>query len=104
MHAVIVEDLLFTRRESEHHSHDVEAEGARVVLGALVFEGGRLAAIVDHEAGAAVEGLDLLREAKAAEALCALDAVVHLVEDEGARAGTLDVHIGRLLGRQTEHV
>ena len=50
VHAVIVEDLLFTRRKSKHHSHNVEAEGARVVLGALVFEGGRLAAIVDHEA------------------------------------------------------
>ena len=81
--------------------HDIEANGAVDGLGAFIFEGGSLGLLIDGEARAAIERVDLLCEAESAQGLGAFDAVVHLVQVESARTGTLTVdERGKILGQR----
>jgi hypothetical protein len=95
---VIVDYSIFVWSRLNHSDHHVEADGALDGLGTLVFEGGGLGLLVDGEARAAVVGIDFLVEAVAAQSLRALNAVVHFIKDESARAGTLAKNI-RTSGR-----
>ena len=53
--AVLVQDLLLLRVDSECHVHNVEAEGTRKVLRALVPESRRLRVLIHQKAASAVE-------------------------------------------------
>jgi hypothetical protein len=90
---VVVDYSIFVWSRLNHSDHHVEADGTLDGLGTLVFEGRGLGLLVDGEARAAVVGIDFLVETEAAQSLRALNAVVHFIKDESARAGTLAENI-----------
>ena len=102
--AVVMQDFCLVGCNEYHDLHDIEAQWTVDGLGAFVLERSGFTLLIDGEAGAAVERVYLFGEAVAAEGLRALDAVVHLVQDERARTRALTVHERRKVRSQRIHI